>query len=370
MSSVTYKETIQAAGHEGAMESADGVLFLKPTCQQELDFYTSIATKEEWLNITCKFMGTLTEQTIREEYEGEFSETNSNFGNTSNLKQLKTDDSLRTLQSIVEEAEKAQDITKIQNYMTSSKSSTLVLENALHGFTQPCILDAKLGSQLWDSEASTEKRERLDQVSRTTTSGSLGVRIAGMSLYNPLSKERISYGKQYGRSMRQDEVIAGFSEYFFDRERFLNTHISGESTRPNDNGPFQSIIDEEKKRVLCHHILDELQYIFEVVSTSDVRMISASVLIIYEGDEDAFEQKLALGNSMAEEAEEYKRSVTEGDESDEEDLDHPVLFRVKLIDFAHSRFTPDSGPDANSLQGLESLIRIFSELEKKYTEED
>jgi 1D-myo-inositol-tetrakisphosphate 5-kinase/inositol-polyphosphate multikinase len=307
-----FVEAIQAAGHEGARQSLDGDLFVKPTNQQEVEFYVAIKPDPYMQAISCEFMGLLTEQ---------------NVGSSSE----------RYIEDIVKEAEETQDLAKINQYITSTKNVLIVLKNATQGFSEPCILDAKLGRQLWDESASVEKRDRLDQVSQTTTSGTLGVRVAGMSVYNPTTKARVWYDRQFGRNIKVEKVVQGFSEYFGD----------GEKAFP---------METEKKRVLANSIKDELEYIYEVLQKKELRMVSASILIIYEGDEQAFEQKLAQGNSMADE---------ENDSEDDQN-DYPPIFRVKLIDFAHSKLTPGEGPDLNSLHGVTSLIDIFDNLEKLY----
>jgi 1D-myo-inositol-tetrakisphosphate 5-kinase/inositol-polyphosphate multikinase len=66
--------------------------------------------------------------------------------------------------------------------LTSNYVQNLCLENALHGFTRPCILDLKMGSLLYDSDASEEKRKRMINHTITTTSGSLGLRISGLKV--------------------------------------------------------------------------------------------------------------------------------------------------------------------------------------------
>lgn len=52
-----------------------------------------------------------------------------------------------------------------------------MLENLCAHFVKPSIVDFKLGKQLWDQDASPEKRQRMDQASRSTTSGSTGLRL-------------------------------------------------------------------------------------------------------------------------------------------------------------------------------------------------
>ncbi len=46
-------------------------------------------------------------------------------------------------------------------------------------YTRPNVCDLKLGTQLWDEEASDEKRARMDRAAASTTSGSHGVRLTG-----------------------------------------------------------------------------------------------------------------------------------------------------------------------------------------------
>src|SRR5690606_27062959 len=68
-----------------------------------------------------------------------------------------------------------------------NRNLLIVLENLTAPFHNPTILDLKLGSQLWDEDASLEKRARLDAVANSTTSGSWGYRIAGMKVWDPVA---------------------------------------------------------------------------------------------------------------------------------------------------------------------------------------
>lgn len=55
----------------------------------------------------------------------------------------------------------------------------IVLENLTYGYGKPNVCDIKLGTQLWDEDASEEKRQRMDKVAANTTSGSHGIRLTG-----------------------------------------------------------------------------------------------------------------------------------------------------------------------------------------------
>jgi inositol-polyphosphate multikinase len=52
----------------------------------------------------------------------------------------------------------------------------------VHGFRKPNILDIKLGTVLYDEDATPEKKERMQNKARCTTSGETGVRLIGFQV--------------------------------------------------------------------------------------------------------------------------------------------------------------------------------------------
>ena len=58
----------------------------------------------------------------------------------------------------------------------------LCLENLLNGFTRPCIMDLKIGSRLYDNDATEEKIIKMKENAKGTTIESLACRIAGMKV--------------------------------------------------------------------------------------------------------------------------------------------------------------------------------------------
>lgn len=62
---------------------------------------------------------------------------------------------------------------------TNDQAPRIVLENLTYGYEKPNVCDIKLGTQLWDEEASEEKRTRMDKAAASTTSGSHGIRLTG-----------------------------------------------------------------------------------------------------------------------------------------------------------------------------------------------
>ena len=62
-----------------------------------------------------------------------------------------------------------------------------MLENLSHKFSKPNVLDIKLGTVLYDVNASEEKRVRMEKTARETTSLETGVRLTGFSVSTYLS---------------------------------------------------------------------------------------------------------------------------------------------------------------------------------------
>jgi 1D-myo-inositol-tetrakisphosphate 5-kinase/inositol-polyphosphate multikinase len=252
--------------------------------------------------------------------------------------------------------------------------TAIVLENLATGFRHPNILDVKLGSRLWADDAPEAKRRKLDDVAKETTSGSLGFRIAGMKTWighvddngSSLTNKAkgieykdgyLCYDKLYGRAFAAHDIKDGFIEYF------------GGQTDPR-NGI--SKLKRYKVASVIKSVLRELESIRFVLRGEETRMYSASILVVFEGDEGAVDEAIN-GEEERMERMEVMRRVEEGtateeeidglpDSDDEEDEPLPKLYDIRLIDFAHATFTPGEGADNNVLQGVESLVRIFRDL--------
>lgn len=60
----------------------------------------------------------------------------------------------------------------------------ILIEDLLSEYTNPSIIDIKVGSRTYDDEASKEKRENSIHKCLSTTSSSLFFRISGMKVFN------------------------------------------------------------------------------------------------------------------------------------------------------------------------------------------
>ncbi|CAI4352585.1 AIF_collapsed_G0010580.mRNA.1.CDS.1 [Saccharomyces cerevisiae] len=343
----------KAAGHDGTLTDGDGLLIFKPAFPQELEFYKAIQVRDVSRRKSsadgdaplCSWMPT---------YLGVLNE-GAKIEQSGDAALLKIDerlsDSTDNLDSIPVKSEKSKQY--------------LVLENLLYGFSKPNILDIKLGKTLYDSKASLEKRERMKRVSETTTSGSLGFRICGMkiqknpSVLNQLSLEYyeeeadsdyIFINKLYGRS-RTDQNVSDAIELYFN-----NPHLS-----------------DARKHQLKKTFLKRLQLFYNTMLEEEVRMISSSLLFIYEGDPERWELLNDVDKLMRDDFIDDDDDDDDNDDNDDDDDDDAEgssegpkdkkttgsLSSMSLIDFAHSEITPGKGYDENVIEGVETLLDIF-----------
>lgn len=273
------------------------------------------------------------------------------------------------------------------------------------------MLDVKLGARLWADDAPPSKRTKLDAVSKETTSSSLGCRIAGMKVWTGENGEEDEgaltdpyaikyegaegekgeviekggyrrYDKWYGRSFNEGNVKQGFQ-----------TFLAGAKTGNVD-----------RSKLVARRLADELRNVQAVLESEESRMYSSSVLVVYEGDPEAMELALEeekklegrrkkeieededdeeevdleipqeglelvdvqLGDGMPQKAinisidPQAAQMPTDLDDDDEEET--PKVHDLRLIDFAHAKWTPGQGPDENVLKGIRSLVKIFEEL--------
>ena len=262
--------------------------------------------------------------------------------------------------------------------------SAVVLENVAAGFKKPNILDVKLGARLWAEDAPLAKRVKLDKVAEETTSKPLGLRIAGMRLYQgPPGSGTESVApdgyrlcdKSYGRTFSAETINQGFEEYFQ-----LKKGVKAK-------GQIRKVI----KR-----FLEDLRAMESVIEKEESRMYSASLLFVYEGDQQTLQDSFATERNIIASLD---RKIPDGDastshivamsnddlpkgdsttddsgidanvkldahddEEDTEEIRFPAVQNLKLIDFAHAEWTPGEGPDENMLHGIRNTIKILSSL--------
>ncbi|AOW01543.1 hypothetical protein B0I73DRAFT_129380 [Yarrowia lipolytica] len=348
----------QAAGHEGALEDESRDIFVKRALPKEIAFYQHVqagvsripeglddeayeqhpdAPTADLAGVIPVFMGTLMEHESAAgdaggdgsslSYEDIKQRLNKNGQGIELVTESSTQHNLLASLSKPE----THSVGRGQEAPLHPSNASIVLENLTKGFIKPSVVDIKLGAILWDDEATPEKQERMRKVSETTTSGSLHMRVAGMQIYagkeaakEPGDPERgivpsdsgyIEYGKKYGRSLTDGDISSCLN-----KNMFPVSHLG-----------------YDRASALISVIIQELLYIRRVFRRIEMRMHSASVLIIYESDLQAFDDRL---NNQGEE-------------------EVGPLYQAKIVDFAHTSLTPGRGPDLDSIEGLSKLISIM-----------
>lgn len=144
---------------------------------------------------------------------------------------------------------------------------------------------------------------------------------------------------------------------------------------PSSSTPSGQGLPRETLLQILEGIREELQDIRDVVSETEVEMISASLLLVYEADWEqakvgleALDHLIQVEDSsndqMDEEGEDSFEDDAEegeddgGEEEEEEEL-RKVPYDIRLIDFAHTRTAPGRGPDQRVLFGLDTTLKLL-----------
>nr|POE72070.1 inositol polyphosphate multikinase [Quercus suber] len=306
-----------AAGHDGVLSNESGELIIKPCTDEELDFYQqTLAHHPDFAELMPTFIGSL------------------QLGSPA---QAPTNHELTSLAQ--EQQQQQQPKQGRHENLHGAKIPTktaVVLENLEHGFTHPNVLDLKLGARLYADGTRPDKALRLDKVASETTSGTLNFRIAGMKVWNGTSLD--VYDKFYGRQFTAETIAEGFETFF---------------------KPIKANLTSREAATLLQAIQDEITKARNVLERVESRMYSASVLIVYEGDAVALKGLAEESKAITDDVRTVMSTEvvqTEEEENDDDlEEEEAVPFKVKMIDFAHAKWTPRLGTDENVTKGLRTI---------------
>jgi hypothetical protein len=88
-------------------------------------------------------------------------------------------------------------------------SCFIEMQNLVHGFAKPCVLDLKMGNaMLWNDDIDAEKKQRTLRCSQGTSSETHGLRIIGMKAINSDGEiAEISCARKEGWALKTDEDL-------------------------------------------------------------------------------------------------------------------------------------------------------------------
>ncbi|KDE07622.1 hypothetical protein, variant [Microbotryum lychnidis-dioicae p1A1 Lamole] len=263
----------------------------------------------------------------------------------------------------------------------------LVLENITYRFLRPNVLDIKLGAQLYDEDASEEKKLRMDEAAKATTSAQTGVRLTGFQVWDDASKAYVVTPKDFGKAITVPELSGGIARFFYPPHGAAYTPPTPVVSTHAAAAPRAAIVPTplplELLVPVLNGVLARLQELLHLLDDTEIRIRGGSLLLVIEGDAKALREATARSEESSPSARPSKQDRGgEGDVGDTEEEDdesetesfsttdgegnakaHTRLpWDLRLIDFAHVRAAPGEGKDEGFLKGIETTVKLIEDL--------
>lgn len=266
-----------------------------------------------------------------------------------------------------------------------------MLENLTYGYLHPSVLDAKLGTVLYDENATEEKKARMIKKAAETTTGQVGLRLTGCQVraqragagtrpnladrqtWHQPSQSYISTPRQFGYDLKVENMPAALGRFFPLPSESVSEYIDP-SAQPagatSTSDPAFSEPSAEPKSYTSHAIplpllqrllsalLERLEKLRSALASAELRAVGASLLVVYESDPTRLAEcftALDEGRTKWKEDAEIDPDA-ESDEGEEDEL--PLPISLHLIDFAHTLPKPGGGPDEGVLLGLDKFTEL------------
>ncbi|EJD06201.1 SAICAR synthase-like protein [Fomitiporia mediterranea MF3/22] len=326
----------QVGGHPGVLASEDNALIVKQSLHKERTFYELLAQESMELvylqKFVPKFYGTL-------RLEGQ----------------------VASVPAAAQQSAGGVAVDDGTGIVPVPES--IVLQNVASEFTKPNIMDIKLGTVLYEEGATEEKKQRMLETARNTTSFETGIRLTGFQVFDYTKNESIITPKSYGKSIKTSDLPEGVRRFF------PVSSLPADSNKPEGLGlPLNLLLP------ILRGILYDIRELRDGLAKTELRMVGGSLLIVYEADWEVDRSLLdvqaqerqgmseaELANSAGFGAEGKKDEEDDGYDSDSDDSEEEERspYVVKLIDFAHTHLTPGEGPDEGVLKGMDTTISLF-----------
>jgi len=242
------------------------------------------------------------------------------------------------------------------------------MENLLSPYKNPSVMDLKLGTRLYDDNASEEKKQRMILNAASTTSLKTGLKICGLRITDKSDKLVKKFDKKYGRALKEENLGNGILRFLlnFSEEGYKNVTVNN-FEEEMDQGIF-NIKPSKYTLGFLQEVLNKTYQLKETIMESPVRIYGCSLCIIYETinveeEIEKFEKSQSLKNKIL-----YSMDSFNADSEDQggnntfknNQYNYQYPFSYHLIDFAHANLVdPKLGEDPSMMKGIDRLISIL-----------
>lgn len=187
-------------------------------------------------------------------------------------------------------------------------------------------------------------------------------------MFDASTNQHILHSKTYIKQITESSLLDALISFFFPHSQSGHVDIDG---RERLHLPLEGTrIPAAKMRWIIRSLIEDIDEILETVANfPEVRMYGASILIVYEGDQNAFQngwEKMLEEDRLQEErasqqAKDLEVAADDSENEEDEDVQPAKLYSIRLIDFAHSFWTEDevAEQDAGLLLGLANASNIL-----------
>lgn len=196
--------------------------------------------------------------------------------------------------------------------------------------------------------------------------------ICPFEVYDISTNTPIVIPRTYGRSIQARELPSGLERFFplasddsLPKSPINPPSASTQSPAVDSSQRGGTGLPADLLLPLLESLREDIAEIRAALADAPVRMVGASLLIVYEADWARAREGLRTLEELTARAdgEEEEDAEDEDDEQDDDDDDDSVAmtfpYAAKLIDFAHTRIVSGGDTDTGVLLGLDNLLQLL-----------
>ena len=182
-------------------------------------------------------------------------------------------------------------------------------------------------------------------------------------MYDLVTGRAVNTPKSYGKSITAADLPDGLARFFPIAPDAPAPQAIAPGAAENDDAPGDrptqgTGLPADVLAPLLESLREDIADIRAALAEIHLRMVGASLLVVYEADWERARAGLEWLEEGGDEDEDE-----EEDEDDEEDAEGKQRvgppYAVKLIDFAHTKIVPGAGPDEGVLKGIDTVLQLL-----------